>query len=160
MFPFSEHRRLGRMLRCLVLTAVGLTVVACQNCDNKCTGGITFLVGDVAGALARGSSEPLSVCFDNQCRDIAVSRANAGNSVFLPFDGVGKDVDHTLTVKGSGTLTGSYSGKLTTVVQKPGGGCKSCALATVKVGADGTLTPGVPGPSTSSTVATTTTSVG
>ena len=143
------------MIRRIALVAVALTMVACSTCTTKCTGGITFLVADVAGALARGTTESLTICFDGPCQNVTISRANAGGSIFLAFSGVGKDVDHTLTVTGAGALKGEYSGKLTSYVQKPSGGCKSCALATVKIGADGTLTPGVPAPTVTGVTSTT-----
>lgn len=144
------------MIRRIALVGVALTLVACSTCTTKCTGGVTFVVADVAGALARGTTEPLKICFDGQCQTVTISRANAGGTVFLAFSGVGKDVDHTLTVTGTGALQGRYSGKLASFVQKPGGGCKSCALATVKIGADGTLTPGVPAAPTVAGVTSTT----
>jgi hypothetical protein len=155
MYPLSDRVDRSRvssdsssftsaMFRRVALVAVAVALVACGNCDNKCTEGITFLVGDVAGALARGTSEPLEICFDDQCHDVTISRTNAGGSVFVAFSGVGKDIDHTLTVTGTGSLKGSYTGKLASFVQKPGGGCDSCALATVKIGTDGSLLPGVP----------------
>ncbi|MEP7048510.1 MAG: hypothetical protein ABI949_17600 [Ilumatobacteraceae bacterium] len=148
------------MFRRVALVVVAVTLVACSNCDNKCTQGITFLVSNVAGALARGSSEPLTICFDGTCHDVKITRANAGGSVFLPFTGVGNKADHDLTVTGTGSFKGEYHGPVASYSQEPGGGCKTCALATVKIGADGTLTPGVvaiPASTTTSVVAPTAT---
>jgi hypothetical protein len=147
-YPVAILRRLA------VVVAAAFLVVSCSDCSAKCTQGITFLVADVAGSLARGTTEPLHICFDDQCQDVAISRANSGGTVFLPFSGVGKDTDHDLTVTGAGALKGEYKGKLASYVQKPNGNsCPSCALATVKIGADGVLTPGVPvAPKTTTTV--------
>ena len=75
--------------------------------------------------------------------------------MFLPFKGVGDDIDHTLTVTGVGALKGEYTGKIDSYTQDPGGDCATCDLATVKIGADGTLTPAV-----SAVPATTTTTSG
>lgn len=132
------------MFRRLALAVCALSLVGCSNCDGKCTGGITFAVAEVAGSLARGSNEPLHICFDGTCKDVTVTREQVGGSVFVPFSGIGKNGDHDITVTGVGSFKGEYKGKLTSYVQKPGGGCSSCALATVKIAADGQLTPGVP----------------
>ena len=136
------------MIRRLTLAVVAAFVVAsCTDCGSAtCTEGITFLVGDVAGSLAGGTQEPLHICFDGTCQDVTISRANAGGTVFLPFSGVGKDSDHDLTLAGTGSMHGEYKGKLASYVQRPNGGsCPgSCALASVKIGSDGTLTPGIP----------------
>lgn len=144
------------MFRRLALVVVAVFVVAsCSDCGSaKNTEGITFLVADVAGALARGTTEPLHICFDTQCQDVSISRSNAGGSVFVAFSGVGKDIDHDLTVTGIGSLKGEYKGKLPSYIQKPNGNsCPGSSLATVKIGADGTLTPGVPKvPQTTTTI--------
>ena len=126
-------------------------VASCSDCTSKCTEGITFIVSDVAGSLARGTSKPLHICFDGACKDVTITRADAGGSVFLPFSGVGKNTDHEITVQGTGSLQGTYNGPVASFTQDPGGDCKTCALATVKIGADGTLTPGVPAPPTTQT---------
>ena len=126
------------------VVALAIALVACDSCDSKCTEGITFYVAEIAGALSRGRSAPLSVCFDGTCKDVTITREQSGGSVFLAFDGVGKNVDHDLTVTGTGSIKGEFKGKLASFTQDPGGDCSSCALATVKIGADGTLTPGVP----------------
>ena len=57
---------------------------------------------------------------------------------------------------GAGSFHGEYKGKLASYVQKPNGAsCPgSCALATVKIGSDGTLSPGVPTPQPATTAAT------
>ncbi len=135
------------MLRRLALVVVALGVAACSNCDSPCKEGITFYVAEVAGALSPGSEVPLHICFDGSCQDVTITRDNVGGSVFLPFSGVGKQGDHELTVTSTSSLTGSYKGPVSSYVQDPGGDCKSCALATVKIAADGTLTPAVPAPS-------------
>ena len=134
------------MLRRLALVVVALTLAACSNCDSPCKAGITFYVAEVAGALSRGSEVPLHICFDGNCQDVTITRDNVGGSVFLPFSGVGKQGDHELTVTSTSSLKGNYTGPISSYVQDPGGDCKSCALATVKIAADGTLTPGVPSP--------------
>jgi hypothetical protein len=139
------------MLRRITLVVVALALVACSNCNAKCKEGITFYVAEVAGALARGSSEPLHICLDGSCQDVTVTREHVGTSVFLPFTGVGKNVDHDLTVTGIGAFKGEYKGKLPSYLQDPGGSCSTCALATVKIGANGTLTPGVPAPPAATT---------
>jgi hypothetical protein len=137
---------------CAGAVVLALALVSCSNCDSKCTEGITFSVAELAGALSRGGSEPLTVCFDGTCKDATITRDQVGGSVFLPFKGVGKAVDHDLTVTGTGSLKGQYKGKLASYTQSPGAGCSSCSLATVKIGADGTLTPGVPAaPATTTT---------
>ena len=137
------------MLRRLSLIAVAWLLVSCSSngCPSAtCPGGITFNVAEVAGALARGSDEQLHICLDGTCHDTTVSRANAGGSIFVAFEGVGNGADHDLTVTGIGSLKGEYKGKLASYDQKPNGAsCPgSCALATVKIAADGTLIPGVP----------------
>jgi hypothetical protein len=146
------------MLRRAACVFVACVLVSCSSgsCPTaKCTGGITFYVADVAGSLARGTSEPLHICFDSACRDVVISRANAGGTIFVPFSGVGTDVVHDITVTGSGSLKGEYNGKLASYVQQPNGAAcaGSCALASVKIAADGALTPGTPAaPATSTSV--------
>ena len=149
-----------RRIACVV--AAVFAIASCSDCGSAtCTEGITFLVADVAGSLARGTEEPLHICFDGVCQDVTISRSNAGGTIFLPFSGVGKETDHDITVEGTGSMRGEYKGKLTTYVQKPNGSsCPgSCALASVKIGSDGTLTPGVPvvRAATTTTTATSTT---
>ena len=135
--------------------ALALALVSCGNCDSKCTEGITFYVAELAGALSRGGTEPLTVCFDGTCKDVTITRDQVGGSVFLPFTGVGKAVDHNLTVTGIGSLKEVFTGKLPSYTQDPGGECSSCSLATVKIAADGTLTPGVAAVSATTTTTTT-----
>jgi hypothetical protein len=147
------------MLRRFSVLLVAVVLVSCSSSacpTTKCTGGITFYVAEVAGSLARGTSEPLHICFDSTCQDVVISRANAGGTIFVPFSGVGTDVVHDITVTGAGALKGDYKGKLAGYIQKPNGAAcaGSCALASVKIGADGTLTPGIPAaPTTSTSVA-------
>ncbi len=119
----------------------------------KCDGGITFYVAEVAGSLARGTEEPLHICFDGTCHDATVTRSNVGGSIFVPFSNVGKAGSHDVTVTGVGAMHGEYKGEIASYVQRPNGtSCAgSCALATMKIGADGTITPGVPA-STATTV--------
>jgi hypothetical protein len=156
-YPAALSRKLNRvpLARGLAVfagaIALVIALVACGNCDSKCTEGITFFVADVAGALSRGGSEPLTICFDGTCKDVTITRDQVGGSVFLPFTGVGKTVDHDLTVTGIGSLKGEFTGKLSSYTQDPGGDCSSCSLATVKIAADGTLTPGVPAAATTTT---------
>jgi hypothetical protein len=140
-----------------VLVAAASVVVSCSHCaGTSCKEGITFDVSGVAGSLARGTDVPLHICFDGSCQDVTVTRANAGGSVFVPFNGVDKDIDHELTVTGTGSMKGEYKGKLYSYVQKPNGAAcpGTCALATVKIGADGKLTPGVPASPQTTTAAT------
>ena len=140
------------MFRRLALAVVALTLVACtSDCRSACKSGITFYVAEVAGALKRGGSEPATICFDGSCQDVKISRDMVGGTVFLQFDGVGKAIDHDLTVKGTGSFKGEYKGKIVSYVQAPGSGCATCSLATVKIAADGTITPGVPKPPVTTT---------
>lgn len=134
------------MFRRLALVAVALVAVACSSCDKPCKEGITFYVADVAGALSRGGEVPLKICFDGSCQDLTITRDNVGGSTFLSFSGVGKQGDHELTVTSTTSLKGNYKGPIYSYSQDPGGDCKTCALATVKIGADGTLTPALPPP--------------
>lgn len=134
------------MLRRIALTAVALALAACSNCDRPCKEGITFFVGDVAGALSRGSEVPLQICFDGDCKDVTITRDHVGGSVFLEFKGVAKQGDHQLTVTSTSSLQGQYSGPVYSYRQDPGGSCSACDLATVKIAADGTITPAVPAP--------------
>ena len=143
------------LVRSLAIVAVAFTVVACEGCDTKCTEGVTFNVAELAGSLSRGGSEPLHVCFDGNCQDVTITRDDSGGSVFLAFKGVGDDIEHTITVTGEGALKGEYTGKIESYTQDPGGDCKTCDLATVKIGADGSITPAV-----SVNQATTTTATG
>jgi hypothetical protein len=144
------------MRRRLALTAVALALLggACSNCDNPCKGGITFVVGEIAGALSAGSEVPLNICFDADCKDVRVTRNDVGGSIFLEFNNVAKQGDHKITVSSTvSAIHGEYNGPLATFEQDPGGSCSTCDLATVKIAADGTLTPGVPAPSVTTTVA-------
>jgi hypothetical protein len=141
------------MFRRITLVVVALALVACSNCNSKCKEGITFYVAEVAGALSRGGSEPITICFDGSCKDVTITRDQVGGSIFVPFKGVGNNIDHDLTVTGVGAFKGEYKGKLASYLQDPGGSCSTCALATVKIGANGALTPAIPAPrSTTTTV--------
>jgi hypothetical protein len=139
------------MLRRIALVVVAFALVACSDCSSKCKEGITFYVAEVAGALSRGGTEPVTICFDGSCQDTTITREQVGGSVFLPFKGVGKNIEHDLTVTGVGAFKGEYKGKLPSYLQDPGGSCSTCALATVKIGATGTLTPAVPAPQNTTT---------
>jgi hypothetical protein len=125
-----------------MLAAVALLLVACNDCNSTCKEGITFYVADLAGSLARGTTETLHICFDGTCREVVVGRQNTGGTVFLPFSGVGKAGDHQITVSGTGALKGQYNGPLASYSQKAS--CSTCSLASVKIGSGGELTPGVP----------------
>ena len=141
------------MLRRIAFVVVALVLVGCSNCSSKCKEGITFYVAEVAGALSRGGTEPVTICLDGSCQDVTITREHVGSSIFLPFKGVGKNIDHDLTVTGVGAFKGEYKGKLPSYLQDPGGSCSTCALATVKIGANGALTPATPAPlSTTTTV--------
>ena len=72
------------MFRRMLLVVVALALVACSSCKAKCTEGITFYVAEVAGALSRGGTEPLHICFDGTCKDVTVTRDKVGGSVFIP----------------------------------------------------------------------------
>ncbi len=139
------------MLRRIALVAVALTLAACSTSTTKCKAGITFYVAEVAGALSRGGSEPLTICLDGSCQNVTITREHVGSSIFLPFKGVGNNVDHDLTVTGVGAFKGEYKGKLASYLQDPGGGSATCALATVKIGANGALTPAIPAPQNTTT---------
>jgi hypothetical protein len=153
MYSLSVFRRLA------LAASAALLIVSCSSdgCGSEsCKEGITFYVAEVAGSLARGTTEPLHICFDTQCKDVTITRENAGGSVFLEFSGVGKAGSHDLTVQGTGAFSGQYTGELATFEQKPNGSAcpGSCALASVKIGSDGTLTPGVPAQQATATTAT------
>lgn len=133
--------------RTFFLAAVAL-LAACSDCNTKCTEGITFYVSDVAGTLSPGTKEQLKICFDTTCRQVEISRSNAGGSVFVPFKGVAKSGDHHITLTGPASLSGDYTGPIEAITQNASSSCGHCALGTVKVGADGTLTPGSAVPNT------------
>jgi hypothetical protein len=135
--------RIFSMVRCAAVVSAVVLLVACNDCDTKCKEGITFFVADLAGSLANGGKEPLHICFDGDCQDITVTHDDSGGSVFLPFKGVGGGGDHDLTVTGVGALRGEYRGTIDSYTQDPGGDCKTCNLATVKIGADGKLSPAI-----------------
>jgi hypothetical protein len=131
------------MLRRSLFIAAIAVLAACSNCDNPCKEGITFYVTGLAGSLAPGSKEDVQFCFDGKCQTTSVSRDLVGGTVFLPASGVGKSGDHTITVSGPASLSGTYTGPIESFEQKgAGGSCGTCNVGAVKVGADGTLTPG------------------
>ena len=133
------------MLRRFLLAAVIVVLAACSDCGASCKEGISFYVSDAAGALAPGRKEDLQICFDGACKTTTLSRSNVGGTVFLAFSGVGKSGDHTITLTSTGALKGTYTGPLTTYTQTTKGSCTSkCPVAAVKIGADGSLTPGKP----------------
>lgn len=129
------------------LLAVVLALAACSDCDRTCKEGITFYVADVTGAMAPGTSEQLHLCVDGNCKDITVSRAESGPTVFFGVSGLGGGGDHTITVTGTGSLKGEYKGPLSTFTQQSDDeSCGSCQIGAVKIAADGTLTPGEAAP--------------
>lgn len=133
-------------LRSFVLAAV-LVLAACSDCDRTCKEGITFYVADVTGALAPGTSEQLYLCVDDTCKDVTVSRSDSGPTVFFRVGGLRDGGDHTITVKGTGSLQGEYKGPLSTFTQQSDdSSCGSCQIGAVKISADGTLTPGEAAP--------------
>jgi len=131
-------RRLSFLAAALVL------LTACNDCSSKpCKEGITFYLTGVAGTLSPGTQEQLTLCFDGKCDDITISRSDVGGTQFVPFNGIGKNGDHAITVQGDGSFAGTYTGPLPTFEQKPNGSsCGGCPIGAVKIGADGTLTPG------------------
>jgi len=141
-----------RLLRRTIPLVLLVSLAACSS-SGICSSGITVFIGDVAGMLKAGASLPVTICFDGNCQVTTVKHAQAGGTVFLKFDGVGSAGDHTITVSAPGGVKGEYKGPIDHFEQKSGDA--SCALAGVKIGADGTVTPGrIP---TTTTVAPTTT---
>jgi hypothetical protein len=143
-----------RLLRRSVPLVLLVTLAACSSGTN-CSSGITFYIGDVAGSLKAGATLPLTICFDGNCQVTTIKHAQTGGTVFLKFDGVGSKGDHTITVSAEGGVKGEYKGPIDTFDQKSGDG--SCALAGVKIGADGKVTPGRIATTTTVAQATTTT---
>lgn len=136
------------MLRRTLLVALPLALLAaCGTCDSPCKSGITYYVSGLAGSLAPGTSEEVTFCFDDQCDTATVSRDLVGGTLFFPYKGVGTG-DHTVTVTAPGGLAGSYTGPIEAFEQQGGDHCDSCQVGSVKVAADGTLTPGVAVPNT------------
>ena len=117
-----------------------LAALAACSSDGSCKQGITFYIGDIAGSLKPSSTLPVTICFDAKCQVTTVSHSQTAGSVFLAFDGVSASGDHTITVTAEGGVKGHYKGPLDHFDQASGGG--RCALAAVKIGADGTITPG------------------
>lgn len=126
-----------------IIAAFALLLAGCGSCSTTCKEGITFYVAEVAGSLARGTSQELKVCFDGSCKTITVSRNNVGGSIFVPFGGVGNSGDHHLTVDGTTAIHGDYKGKIQSYKQVLDNGCGTCRLATIKIAADGSITPAV-----------------
>ena len=118
-----------------------VVLAGCGTCSTTCKEGITFNVAEVAGSLARGTSQELSICFDGSCKKVVVSRDNVGGSIFVPFGGVGDNGDHKVTVDGTTAIHGEYKGKIESYKQELDNGCGTCRLATIKIAANGTLTP-------------------
>lgn len=116
-------------------------LAGCSTCSTTCKEGITFYVAEVAGSLARGTSQELKICFDDSCKTIVVSRNNVGGSIFVPFSEVGGSGNHKVTVDGTTSIHGEYKGKIETYKQELDNGCGTCRLATIKIAANGTLTP-------------------
>jgi hypothetical protein len=153
--PFLSARRLAPLVAALtVLAACG------DDCTTPCQKGITFYVSELAGSLAAGSSEQLTLCFDGDCQQVTLSRGDVGGTKFVPFGSFGSGGDHTVTLTGPGSLSGSFQGAIPVLDQSGGGGCPTCAMGVVKVSADGTLTPGQVAPTQSTASATSTTSGG
>ena len=143
----------------MLIAAAALFTACSDDCSTKsCKSGITLFVGDLVGSLARGSQVAVKVCLDDECRDLTISRADGKQTVFVAFDGVGKDGDHELRLTSDGSISGSFTGALPTLQQLPNGkDCSgSCAIASVRVSADGTLTPGTPVVPNAATTTTTT----
>lgn len=147
------------MVRRITVAALAFVLFACSPNDScpkvTCKAGVSFLFKDIAGGLAAGGKVPLKVCVDGTCKDLTVTRADADSRQFIEVGGLGGDGDHTITVAATGgrALKGEYKGKLATVAGQPdGAACPgACAIATVRVGEDGTITPGVPTPTAAST---------
>ncbi|MEI7971121.1 MAG: hypothetical protein WCI10_01105 [Actinomycetota bacterium] len=126
-----------------IIAAFALLLAGCGSCSTTCKEGITFYVAEVAGSLARGTSQELKVCFDGSCKTIVVSRNNVGGSIFVPFGGVAGSGNHHVTVDGTTAIHGDYKGKIESYKQVLDNGCGTCRLATIKIAADGSLTPAV-----------------
>jgi hypothetical protein len=157
----SSLREFLTVRRAPALVAALIVLSACgDDCATPCQKGITFYVSELAGSLGAGSSEQVTLCLDADCKDVTVSRSNVGGSLFVPFDGVDGNAAHTVTLTGPGSLTGSYQGTLPVFDQSVGGGCASCAMAAVKIAADGTLTPGQAATNSTPTAGSTSTSGG
>jgi hypothetical protein len=151
------------MPRRLILVALLLVATACSDCAAACKAGITFYVSQVTGAMAPGTKEVLTACFDGSCQKVDLSRTTTGPTLFLAFPGVGKPGSHTLSVTGGSSMKGEYRGELPVVRQTTGGGsCATCALAAVQIAADGSLAVGrtLPPGSTAPTNASATTTGG
>ena len=156
-----QFRSLFTVRRAAFAVAALTVLAACgDDCSTPCQKGITFYVSELAGSLSPGSSEQISLCFDGDCKEVTISRKDVGGTTFVKFPGFGSGGDHTLTLTGPGSLSGEFKGEVPVLDQSPGGACATCAMGVVKVGADGSLTPGQVPASTSTTAGPTTTSGG
>ncbi len=143
-----DRRFVAASLRWSAAALAAALLVGCgSDCGAPCRAGVTLYVGALAGTLAPGSSEQISVCVDDACHDVELSRSNVGGTVFVAAPDVGRSGGHTVTLTGPGAVHGDYTGPLTVFDQSGARGCAFCAIAAVEVGADGALTPGaaVPG---------------
>jgi hypothetical protein len=145
------------MLRRTAAIVALTTLVSCSSSScpaAPCSPGISFLVSDITGAMARGGNVSLHVCLDGTCNDVPISRSTPA-TLFVPFAAVANDVDHDLVVSGAGVIAGEFKGRLPTYQQRASGAScgATCALASVRIRPDGTLIPGVPvEPASSTTV--------
>ena len=141
---------LHSMRRALIALPV-LLLVACSSDSASCNTGVSFYVADIAGTLAAGKTVPVNICFDGDCQDITVSHDDDVSPVFVKFGGITKDGDHSLKVSVNGGAEQTYDGP----VQGFGvdGGC---TVGAVKLGADGTITPGSAAPTTTAAATSTT----
>jgi hypothetical protein len=143
------------MLRRSLLVAVVALLAACGNCDSPCKSGITFYVTSLAGSLAPGTKEDVKFCLDDSCSTSTISRDMVGGTVFVESGNVGAG-DHTVTVSAEGGLSATYTGAIEAFEQQGGADCDTCKVGAVKVSADGTLTPGVAVPNSTTTAPATT----
>jgi hypothetical protein len=130
-------------MRRLIVILFAVVLAGCSTCSTTCKEGVTFYVAELAGSLARGTSQELKICFDGTCKNIVVSRENVGGSVFVPFSGVGDNGEHKVTVDGTASIHGEYKGRIESYKQVLDNGCGTCRLATIKIAANGTLTPAI-----------------
>jgi hypothetical protein len=143
------------MLRRSLLVAVVALLASCGNCGSPCKSGITFYVSPLAGALAPGTEQDVEFCFDDQCSTATVTRDLVGGTLFFEYSGVSSG-DHTVTVSADGGLSGTYTGPIEAAKQNGGANCDSCKVGAIKVASDGTLTPGVAVPNSTTTAPATT----
>jgi hypothetical protein len=147
------------MTRRLAAAALALALFACSpnnSCPTAtCQSGVSFILKDVVGSLATGGKIALKLCVDGTCKDVTVARTDASTRQFVEVGGLGGQGSHTVTVTATDgkAVKGEYKGALATAVDQPSGAAcpAKCPIATVKVGDDGTITPGVPATAGSST---------